>query len=55
MSNMAKKKKKTIGSITNSRNNWGTISPVTKIKEDKKKKNNRKEVKDKLRRGDFNE
>jgi hypothetical protein len=43
---MKKKKwKVTIGGITNSRGTWGDINPVTRIKENKKKKNDRKKVK----------
>jgi hypothetical protein len=43
-------KKKTIGVMTQSR---GTMPPPTVADVVKKKKNNRKEVKDKIRKGDY--
>lgn len=45
MTEMKKKKKVKIGEITNSRGSWGSINPVTKIRENKKKKNDRQKVK----------
>lgn len=45
MKKKKKKKRNTIGATTNSRGTWGDISPVTRIKENKKKKNDRKKVK----------
>lgn len=46
-----RKKKKTIGSMSNSRGKWG-INPVTKVKDNKKRKNDRKKVKEKIKNGD---
>lgn len=48
-----KRKPKTIGRMTQSRGDWNGINPVTKIKEGKKKRNERKEIKRKLKEGDF--
>jgi hypothetical protein len=45
-----KKRKKTIGVMTQSR---GTMPPPTKADTIKKKKNNRKRIKDKLRKGEY--
>jgi hypothetical protein len=47
---MAKKKRKTIGVMSQSR---GTMPPPTMADVVKKKKNDRKKVKDKLRKGDY--
>jgi hypothetical protein len=47
---MAKKKRKTIGVMSQSR---GTMPPPTVADVVKKKKNDRKKVKDKLRKGDY--
>lgn len=43
-------KKKRIGAMTKSRGDWGDINPVTKIVEDKRKKNNRKKAKNDLKK-----
>lgn len=47
---MAKKKKRTIGVMTQSR---GQMPPPTVADVIRKKKNDRKKVKDKLRKGDY--
>lgn len=39
--------------MTQSRGDWNGINPITRIKEGKKKKNERKEIKRKLKEGDF--
>lgn len=54
---MTKKKKKknksrTIGEMCGSRALW-MINPVSRIKEGKKGKNDRKKVKEKIRKGDY--
>ncbi|AYP68144.1 hypothetical protein PQE75_gp012 [Bacillus phage vB_BcoS-136] len=54
MAKKKKKKKRTIGEMCGSRATWN-INPITRVKEDKKGKNDRKEVKRKIKRGDFDE
>jgi hypothetical protein len=49
------KKKKRIGEMTNSRGTWGGISPITRIKEGKKKNNDRRAVRDRIKKGDYDE
>ena len=55
---MAKKKKKkkgrTIGEMCGSRAVW-EINPITRVKEGKKKKNDRKKVKQKLKGGNYDD
>jgi len=47
-----KKKRKTIGIMTQSR---GTMPPPTVKDEDKRKKSDRKQVKEKLRKGEYDD
>jgi hypothetical protein len=53
--NKKKKSKVTIGQITNSRGSWGDIKPTTQIIEGKKKKNDRKTIKQKLNKFSYSE
>lgn len=49
----SKRKPKTISEMTQSRGDWNGINPVTRIKESRKKRNKRNEIKRKLKEGDF--
>lgn len=48
------KKAKTIGEMTNSRGLW-EMNPITRIKQSERKKNDRREAKDRIRKGDFDD
>lgn len=52
VSTAKKKRRKNIGKMTGSREMWA-INPVTRIKQSKKRKNDRKRVKEKLKSGDY--
>lgn len=50
MPSKKRKKPKTIGEMTQSRGEW-TLNPVTRVVQDKKKKQDRKRIKEALKTG----